>query len=190
MLNHLFRAHRLLIFTLLALWTGLANAQVPLQDTIIGSSEDITFGEKVHVTGNPLMNRLTGIKEYDCDYSIYFLECKMLVGMDDIAAGLQFAWVPKRWGGYLSYMWGNFYNWKSVGVAVRPSMELSAVDWHLYGGLAIGGTLGYELGMRFSAANTGTHFSWLCGSISTIRSRGTCFFTIGLSLDLACFFLL
>ena len=118
-------------------------------------------------------------------FDSYFVEMEGMFGDDELAMGGSFTYLPDRWGAYGSALVGINHDYLSVGPAVRLSQEGSFIDWHLYGGVMIGQTLGGELGMRWAVPSRKGSFSWSSGSMGLVVVDGRSYLTVGLSLEIA-----
>lgn len=117
-------------------------------------------------------------------FNTYFCEAEALLGDKDVAAGINFSYLPERWGIYGSMLAGFRHNYVSVGPVLRLSDTDDVFDWHLYGGLMFGDGVGGEGGMRIGAARGNSGFGWCTGSMGVAVMDGRGYFTLGLSLDL------
>ncbi len=120
----------------------------------------------------------------DSRYCSYFCEAEGMFGTDDLAIGMNFTYLPNRWGIYGSMLAGLKHNYATLGPALRLSDYDDGLDWHLYGGIAVGDGIGGEVGMRFGAAKDKGNFGWCTGSMGMIFMDGESYVTVGLSLDL------
>ncbi len=177
--NHYLKPSFLLLF-LLAVAVGRAQTD----DVVVAGSDDLRFSDQVTLSGKSAR----GILSSGSHYSSFFFETVALYGEGHFGGGFNFTCLPRRWGGYASLLFLSGYVPVTCGVALRPVVAPSFLDWQLYGGLAMGfGMAGYEVGTRFSAnadANGGS-FSWWSASFGFIRIVDARFVTLGLSLDLA-----
>lgn len=167
--------------------TPIVSRETIELDTIIGGTEDLQFGGNVPVAGNKAMNRLLGIQTYDENFCHYFCELEMIPGR---AMGFNFCYMTHRWGGYGSLLGGTQETsasqgqgaFASLGGAFRIVPQKSRLDWHLYGGLAIGNGVGFEAGTRIAGTAKGSNFSWWSGSVGLLSIAGNTYTTIGLSI--------
>ncbi len=118
------------------------------------------------------------------NFNSYFCEAEFLVGEKDQAIGLNFTYLPDRWGVYCSMLTGFRYNYFSVGPALRFSEVDDWCDWQLYGGLMVGDGLGGELGLRIASEKTRSNFGWCSGSMGVAVMDGRGYLTLGMSIDL------
>lgn len=117
-------------------------------------------------------------------YNTYFCEFEGLFGPKDVAIGMNFTYLPERWGIYGSMLAGMRYNFASLGAAYRFSDKQDFMDWHFYGGLIYGDGLGGEFGMRLAGTRSKSGFGWCSGSMGVAVMDGRGYFTLGLSLDI------
>lgn len=128
------------------------------------------------------------------DFCSVFGETMFMTGFHDSGLGLQLAYVPEKWGGYGTYIYGRHHDWFSLGAVWRLSEPWSNTDFQLYAGANYGHgygygyhrSLGYELGMRLAvtqSVNWGS-FCWTSLSLGVMRNAGHSYLTVGLSLDL------
>ena len=161
------------------------------EDVVIGGTDDLRFDQSIPMEGNRTVNYLLGRSVYTEYYSRYFLEWESLWGGNGMALGMNFAYLPKRWGFYCSLLPLDIStsqyltSWFTFGAALRPVTRPSSIDWHIYTGPAFGRGNGWEIGTRFAAANQQSQFSWFSGSIGTMYVGGRSYLTIGLSLLLS-----
>lgn len=172
------------------------------EDEVVNSTSDIQFSQDVRVAGSPFINRMTGLVVGKSQYSCYFLEPLVNLGYSErldnygVGFGLNAAYVPKRWGGYVNGFYSRYRYTNALlvkyqigmGVVVRPVIEPSSIDWQLFAGPTMGGlNWGYELGTRFSVGSLGNtnKFSWVSCSLSMIQTLDGIFYTMGLSLELS-----
>lgn len=116
-------------------------------------------------------------------FNSWFCEAEAMVGDKDAAVGMNFTYLPERWGIYGSMLAGRRYNYASLGAALRLSDTYDIIDWHLYGGLIYGDGVGGECGMRIGATRGKTGFGWCTGSMGVAVMDGRGYLTLGLSLD-------
>lgn len=121
----------------------------------------------------------------DSYFNSYFCEVEGMLGTGDLALGLNFTYLPKRWGVYGSLLAGLVNSYATIGPIVRLSDYGDPCDWHLYGGLATGDGLGGEVGMRIASPKSNGAFGWCSGSMGMVFLDGESYVTFGLSLDLA-----
>ncbi|MBR1516541.1 MAG: hypothetical protein IJ620_00130 [Bacteroidales bacterium] len=121
------------------------------------------------------------------DFSTIFVEVSTLLGSRDRAIGLSVAYVPEVWGGYIMGHDGIHYRWLSGGAEYRLSSPWDRVDWHCYGGVAIGRGVGGEVGLRVATNAEVNHgkFATISGSVGLRAMSGGIFVTGGLSVALA-----
>ncbi len=120
----------------------------------------------------------------DSRYCPYFCEVETMIGVADVALGLNFTWLPSRWGVYGSMLGGINKNYASLGPALRLVDYDAVCDWHLYGGVVVGDGVGGEVGMRFASPRHDGAFGWCSGSMGMTFLDGESYITFGLSLDL------
>lgn len=120
----------------------------------------------------------------DNRFCSFFLEGEGLVATDDLALGVNFSYLPSRWGVYCSFLKGINYNYLSVGPMLRLGDVDNVFDWHLYGGLMFSGGIGGEVGMRMALPQRNSEFCMTSASIGLGRVESTTMFTMGLSIDL------
>lgn len=120
------------------------------------------------------------------EYNSFFFEFQSQLGERDLAAGLQLAWLPKRWGFTCSVRSGLRTPYFSVGPALRLSDCGTFMDWHLYGGLVIDGNYcpGAEVGFRMAGKRTDLGFAWSSFSLGAGYVNRQSYVTFGLSLSL------
>lgn len=117
-------------------------------------------------------------------FNTFFCEAETMLGPKDIAIGLNFTYLPERWGVYGSMLAGFRYNYASLGAALRLSDTHDDIDWHLYGGAIYGDGLGGELGLRLGGTRNRSGFGGCTGSMGVAVMDGRGYLTLGLSLDL------
>ena len=119
------------------------------------------------------------------NYCSFFLEAQFLIAPRDVAAGVNFAYLPERWGAYATLMAGINHTYLSVGPSVRLLDASSSVDWQLYGGLMLGGQhAGAELGTRVALPRRESSFCWTSASMGLGVINGDTYFTMGISFSL------
>lgn len=121
------------------------------------------------------------------EFNSLFFELQSQFGGNDLAVGLQGAWLPKRWGFYGSVRSGLRYPYFSVGPALRLSDCGNTIDWHLYGGFVMGGNIrrpGAELGLRMAGKRNDLGFAWSSFSVGAGYLDRQGYITFGLSLSL------
>ena len=102
-----------------------------------------------------------------------------------MAGGFNFTMIPDRWGGYGSVMFGLRDSYVTLGPAVRLSHSDHGLDWHLYGGLMLGGRhVGAECGLRVAAPQRRSEFCWTSASMGVAAVNGDVYLTVGFSLDI------
>ena len=121
----------------------------------------------------------------DSRYCSYFCELEGMLGTGDLAIGLNFTYLPNRWGVYGSLLTGLAHDYASLGTALRLVDYDSPCDWHLYGGLTVGDGIGGEVGMRIAAPKQDGNFGWCTGSMGMVFMDGEAYITFGMSLDIA-----
>ena len=136
-------------------------------------------GGQAHLPKHHYFNRLSN------DFCTYFLELEGMLGTGDIALGVNFTYLPQRWGIYGSALAGARREYCSVGPALRLSDNGDRLDWHLYGGFVISRHLGAELGVRMALPRRNDSFCWESVSLGTVFVNGHAFLTCGLSLELS-----
>ncbi|MBQ9418561.1 MAG: hypothetical protein IJU19_08295 [Bacteroidales bacterium] len=149
---------------------------------VIGSSNP---SATYHHPSHHYLNDHSGL---DDQFSTFFFEGEGLVGMGDIAGGANFTVLPNRWGIYGSALAGRRHNYFSFGPAVRLSSTNSSLDWHLYGGMMLGGKhIGAEGGLRMAFPKRRSQFCWTSVSAGVAVINGDAYLTMGMSLSvLAC----
>lgn len=121
----------------------------------------------------------------DSRFCSYFCEAEGLFGTGDIALGMNFTYLPNRWGIYGSLLGGINHSYATLGPVVRLSDYDDFCDWHLYGGIAVGDGIGGEVGMRIAAPRDKGSFGWCTGSMGMMFLDGESYVTLGVSLDIA-----
>ena len=121
----------------------------------------------------------------DSRFCSNFCEVEGMFGTGDIALGMNFTYLPNRWGIYGSLLTGFAHDYASLGAALRLVDYDSPCDWHLYGGLTMGDGVGGEFGMRIAAAKQDGNFGWCTGSMGMVFMDGEAYITLGVSLDVA-----
>lgn len=121
----------------------------------------------------------------DSRFCSYFCEAEGMFGTGDAAIGINFTYLPEKWGVYGSLLTGFNHDYTSLGVAMRLADYDSPCDWHLYGGLTVGDGIGGELGMRIAAPKQNGNFGWCTGSMGMVFMDGEAYITLGVSLDVA-----
>lgn len=117
-------------------------------------------------------------------FNTYFCEVEGLFGPKDIAAGINFTYLPEQWGVYGSMLAGFRRNYASLGAALRLSDIDYDFDWHLYGGVICGDGVGGEIGMRIGGTRSDSGFGWCTGSMGVAVMDGRGYLTLGLSLEI------
>ena len=118
-------------------------------------------------------------------YCSIFTEGEVLDGSTDKAFGLNFTYLPKRWGAYGSALIGVNHDYLSVGPALRLSGYESYMDWQLYGGLMLGGrSVGGEVGIRLASAKSDSEFCMTSVSLGCAIVGGHSFITFGASVEI------
>ena len=118
-------------------------------------------------------------------FNTYFCEVEGMLGEKDMAIGLNFTYLPERWGIYGSMLTGYRRNYASLGAALRLSDTYDDLDWQLYGGVICGDGIGGEGGMRIGGSRSDSGFGWCTGSMGVAVMDGRGYFTLGLSLELS-----
>lgn len=122
---------------------------------------------------------------FGSDFSSFFVETEWMAGFDDVAAGINFTYLPERWGAYASALFGLRYDYLSVGAALRLNDNGSEFDYHMYAGLMVSHRLGGEVGLRFAEVpRGGRQFCWNSASVGLAYINDGWYFTAGLSLEL------
>lgn len=174
------------LLLLIAFLMPFALMQAQSDDEIIYSTDDLRFSENL---SHPLGGSASGLKTaYESDCSRFFLEATAIMSFDaNSGMGLHFAYLPKHFGGYGSLHFIDHSVMGTFGMALRPVIHTSFLDWQLFTGMAISNGVGFEAGMRFSAsaeANNGA-FSWLSASLSRIYLNDNIYYALGLSIDIS-----
>lgn len=118
-------------------------------------------------------------------YSSIFAEGEVLRGTNDYAFGLNFTYLPKRWGAYGSVLFGVKHDYLSVGPALRLSDYDSYLDWQLYGGIMLGGrSAGAEVGLRMATPQHDSEFCITSASMGIAIVGSHAFVTFGASVGL------
>lgn len=117
-------------------------------------------------------------------FNTYFCEGEVMLGDKDCAIGMNFTYLPERWGVYGSMLAGGRHNYASLGAALRFSDTEDDIDWHLFGGVICGDGFGGEFGMRMGSSRNKSGFGWCTGSMGVVVMDGRGYMTLGLSLDL------
>ncbi len=120
----------------------------------------------------------------DSRFNSYFCEVEGMLGTGDVAIGMNFTYLPNRWGVYGSLMTGMLHDYASLGPALRLSDFDDPCDWHLYGGIMMGDGVGGEVGMRIASPRHDGAFGWCSGSMGMAFLDGESYITFGLSLEL------
>lgn len=173
-------------------------------DEVVSSTDDILFMDGVAVDESQWNKVIASPASTSFNNSAYFLE--MTLSFADIdcpepkifaSQGVQFSYVPNRWGAYVGgghgWLADRRYGQMAGGVVLRPVVQPSLLDWHLYGGLvARYGQLGVEVGTRFCAGGLLNPFDFALSSFtfSLQRLPGGTYYTVGFSLDLTALLLL
>jgi len=178
-------------------WVMMMPAWGQSDDVVISGSNDLRYENTVPLAGNNAINTMKGRRIYGGDFSAFFLEGVTMLSDYDYSMGFgcTFGYVPGRWGVYGTFVsepyWNSYYDNTmrlSVGAVLRPVMS-SILDWQLYGGLSMGRTAGFDVGMRFAPDANGNHggFGWWSCSIGRLYTTEACYTTIGVSIDIALF---
>ncbi|MBO4487944.1 MAG: hypothetical protein J5729_06235, partial [Bacteroidaceae bacterium] len=118
-------------------------------------------------------------------YCAFFLEGETMIGPSDLGLGVNFTYLPKRWGAYASLLRGDKYSYLTAGPALRLSDYDEGLDLQLYGGLVFEGMhTGAEAGLRIAAPQTSSDFCWTSASLGMGVINGDVYATFGLSLDI------
>lgn len=126
----------------------------------------------------------------DSRFCSYFCEAEGMFGTGDIAIGLNFTYLPNRWGIYGSLLTGLVNDYATLGPVLRLTDYDDIVDWHLYGGMMVGDGVGAEVGMRIASPKNDSNFGWCTGSMGMAFIDGESYVTFGLSLDITAISLL
>ncbi|MBQ6236853.1 MAG: hypothetical protein IJK07_01425 [Bacteroidales bacterium] len=143
-------------------------------------------------------------------FSKHFLEARMQLGPGDhvtgevqfnitAAFGLQYAYVPERWGWYSSLSYANFQKSDFIGATGGAVYRLcgkdSKIDFQFYYGLALAvplhsgfnTKLGLDAGIRIAngAKADRSKFSWMSATLGLTNFWDKPFVTMGLSIDVA-----
>lgn len=149
---------------------------------VIGGSPDVQRRGVHRLPAHHYLNSLEN------NYCSFFCEGEFLVAPRDVAAGINFTYLPKRWGAYASLLGGVRHSYLSVGPSLRLLDASSSVDWQLYGGLMFGGyRVGAEVGTRFALPRRESSFCWTSASVGVGIINGDSFFTLGISFSLVAF---
>ncbi len=119
------------------------------------------------------------------NFNSYFFEVETLIGINDLALGANFTYLPERWGLYGSALGGNRRNYFSLGPALRLSGRDSRLDFQLYGGAVFGHRAGGEVGLRLAGPSRNSEFCWASASMGLMFLGNDTYLTIGLSLEVA-----
>ena len=139
-------------------------------------------GEHSDVYHRPKHHYLNNLDDRFCSV---FAEGETLRGGSDMAFGLNFTYLPKRWGAYGSVLLGINHDYLSVGPVLRLSDYDSMLDWQLYGGLMLGGrSAGGEVGLRLAAPQRGCEFCTSSVSMGCAIVGNHAFLTLGVSVEL------
>lgn len=144
-----------------------------------------TAGHRGNPRGEYMRPRHHWRNTLDSRFNTYFCGVEGMFGSEDIAVGLNFTYLPNRWGIYGSLLTGVHHDYASLGAALRLSDYDDACDWQLYGGIVAGDGMGGELGMRIAAPRHNGTFGWCSGSMGMVFLDGSSYVTLGLSLDLS-----
>ncbi len=125
----------------------------------------------------------------DDRFCSFFAEGEVLNGNSDYALGVNFTYLPKRWGAYGSVLFGVKHDYLSVGPVLRLSGYDSVLDWQLYGGVMFGGrSAGGEVGIRMAAPQHESEFGFLSASMGVAVVGSHAFVTFGASFDVIAIF--
>lgn len=163
----------------------LFDGQVPQQRQL--STDNLTYGQNGLRNGEVHNGRRNAFYRNDVNASEWFFEGKAMLG-DNVGGGVQCAFVPRHWGGYMSYLITSDadyyrYDWLTVGAVFRPMINPEVIDFQLYGGLAVGKGSGVEYGLRIAAADD-SPFSWLSFTMGGIQTPDFSAVTFGFSVGL------
>lgn len=117
-------------------------------------------------------------------FNTYFCEAEAMIGDKDVAVGMNFTYLPERWGMYGSMLVGERHSYLSLGPTLRFSDKYDELDWQLYGGVMIGDGVGGEFGMRIAGSRNESGFGWCSGSMGVAVMDGRGYMTLGLSLEI------
>ncbi len=170
------------------------------EDAVVSSRGSLNFDRQVAQPDNigtqqaivpnatsqpPYYGEVHNGKRIGGNTSQFFLEYKSVLGLSEIGKGVQAAYVPFRFGGYLGFMSTRYtklvpieaeykwqytvpdgyksvlcqHSWFSLGGVLRLIERPRRLDCQLYGGILVGDGLGAEYGIRFAKA-TSSPFSW------------------------------
>lgn len=125
-------------------------------------------------------------------FADHFFEAKMLLGIYDVALGLNYTYLPEVWGGHLSILYGIEHTWITGGAEYRLAKPWSTYDWHLYGGLGVAmgrrethSAPAIEAGIRMAAPAEDDRFSLLSGTMGVMTTGREWYFTFSISATLA-----
>lgn len=129
------------------------------------------------------------LNNLDNNYCSIFVEGEALHGVNDFAIGLNFTYLPNRWGAYGSVLFGLNHDYLSVGPALRLSGYDSSIDWQLYGGVMFGGrSIGGEVGLRIATPKHSKEFCFTSASMGCAVVGSHAFVTFGASIDMIAIF--
>ena len=120
----------------------------------------------------------------DNSYCSYFFEVEGMSG-SDMAVGVNFTYLPNRWGAYASVLNGYYHDYLSVGPVMRLSDYDYGIDLQLYAGAIFGRHIGGEMGFRMALPQRNGEFCWNSASVGIGIQNGGAFVTAGLSLELS-----
>lgn len=187
----MFRYYISLFFFLLAAYMCSAQQTVlppATSDTVIDSSAIALPMDDYDDTPEGFgAGRRNPIYYYGHNFSTISIEFSYLEGSSDRAWGAMVSYTPEVWGGYASCHIGEYYLWGSCGAEYRLSKPWSDLDWHLFGGVAVGDGVGPEIGIRLMADATTNHskVGWIGGSLALRFTSGGSYCLLGLSMALS-----
>lgn len=122
----------------------------------------------------------------------HFAELKFLAGIDDLAFGANYTYLPEVWGFHVSAMKGMYYNYLLAGAEYRLSKPWNEIDCHLYGSLGAcwDGRGEYlrpalEVGLRGCEPEQWGKFCLLHGTLGVLTTGDTWYLTLGCSLTIS-----
>lgn len=129
------------------------------------------------------------LNNLDDRYCSFFAEGEALTGASDLAYGLNFTYLPKRWGAYGSLLIGLNHDYLSAGPVLRLSDYESMFDWQLYGGVMFSGrSVGGEVGVRIAVPQRSSEFCLTSVSMGCAIVGSHAFVTVGASVDIIAIF--
>ena len=187
------------LIAVMLLTAGCVWAQNPVRDSVPNDDADDT---EENVIGGRVM-RTNGVRRsnhpqrdgyqrprhhyrntLDNSYCSYFFEVEGMSG-SDMAVGVNFTYLPNRWGAYASVLNGYYHDYLSVGPVVRLSDYDYGIDLQLYAGAIFGRHIGGEMGFRMALPQRNGEFCWNSASVGIGIQNGGAFVTAGLSLELS-----